>query len=573
MKKREQGILTVEASIVLTLCVLFMLFLFSFARVYNAQSMVSHAVLQSSDAVALESYLREETLTGSEADVTELANRFMGTTSINAESYTSLRSADVPKIAKDKFVYAIGKNEAEADEKLKKLGVKDGLAGVDFSGSHIDLGNDDVVVYVNYTIEMQFGVFGMDEISVTKAAKSKTFGDILFGISVVPEDPIMGSASGSGNYKHGTQVQISATPNYGYKFKKWADGSTDNPRTVTVTGATTYVAVFEQSEFGVNLVSSPAEGGTTSGGGTYKYLDSATISATPATGYHFTKWSIYSHKDTITKSDNNQTTSLNIDQSYTCTAFFDKNSYTINVETSGTTSCNAYIVYNSSNKSSINAPYQAGFKLTAPSVSGYKFLGWKEKDSSSYFSTSSSVSMNVPAANVTYVACYESTIRTVNFYNYNGSLYASRQVHAGNSLGSSMPANPKAIGQRFGGWQNFNQSTIVYNNTDVYGSWSTCTNHRVGDCGEVHTIKATKLSSHSSPGTTYQCMCIVCADCGCYLKWQNRRWVKSDGKWWNTGNGSSIYISPSVWCISHKNPSGGCAGYKDRNSNGTYHIH
>lgn len=571
MKKREQGILTVEASIVLTLCVLFMLFLFSFARVYNAQSMVSHAVLQSSDAVALESYLREETLTGSEADVTELANRFMGTTSINAESYTSLRSADVPKIAKDKFVYAIGKNEAEADEKLKKLGVKDGLAGVDFSGSHIDLGNDDVVVYVNYTIEMQFGVFGMDEISVTKAAKSKTFGDILFGISVVPEDPIMGSASGSGNYKHGTQIQISATPNYGYKFKKWADGSAENPRTVTVTGATTYVAVFEQSEFGVNMVSSPTEGGTTSGGGTYKYLDSATISATPATGYHFTKWSIYSHKDTITKSDNNQTTALNIDQSYTCTAYFDKNSYTINVETSGTTSGNAYIVYNSSNKSSITAPYQAGFKLTAPSVSGYRFLGWKEKDSSSYFSTSSSVSMNMPAANVTYVACYESTIRTVNFYNYNGSLYATRQVHAGNSLGSSMPANPKAIGQRFGGWQNFNRNTVVYNNTNVYGSWSTCTSHRAGDCGVVHSIKATKLSSHSNPGKTYECMCIVCADCGCYLTWKNNRWTKADGRNWTASDGSKIYISPAVWCIRHQ--WGSCEGYKNRESDGTYYVH
>ena len=95
-------------------------------------------------------------------------------------------------------------------------------------------------MYVNYTIEMQFGVFGMEEIPVTKAAKSKTFGDILFGISVVPEDSIKGSASGSGNYKHGSKVQISATPNYGYKFKQWDDGNTENPRTVTVTGAATY---------------------------------------------------------------------------------------------------------------------------------------------------------------------------------------------------------------------------------------------------------------------------------------------------------------------------------------------
>ena len=58
MKKREQGVLTVEASIVLTVCILFILFLFSFARIYSAQSMVGHAVIQASDAIALESYFR-----------------------------------------------------------------------------------------------------------------------------------------------------------------------------------------------------------------------------------------------------------------------------------------------------------------------------------------------------------------------------------------------------------------------------------------------------------------------------------------------------------------------------------
>lgn len=543
MKKREQGILTVEASIVLTLCILFILFLFSFARVYSAQSLVSHAVLQSSDAVALESFLRESTLTGSEADVTELANRFMGTTSISADSYTSLRSADVPKIAKEKFVYALGNNASAADQKLKKVGVKDGLAGIDFSASKIDLGNDDVIVYVNYTIQMQFPVFGMDEISVTKAAKSKTFGDILFGISVVPENPIMGSASGSGSYKHGSQVQISAAPNYGYKFKKWADGNTDNPRTVTVTGAQTYVAVFEESEFGVNLVSSPGAGGSTSGGGTYKYLDSATISATPADGYHFTKWSIYSHKDKTTKSVNNQTASLNIDQSYTCTANFDKNSYTVKVETSGTTSANAYIIYNRSNKSSITALYQKGFKLTAPSVSGYRFLGWKEKGSSSYFTTSSSINMNVPAKNVIYVACYESTIRTVNFYNYDGSLYATRTVFAGQSLGSNMPGRPYYSNYKFNGWQNFNANTVVYNNMSVYGSWSWCNHYNLGHCGKRHWITPyfngySPARGHYSNGhMQYFRICCICVDCGNFMwnycgsctSYKNDPWVNVHG--------------------------------------------
>ena len=505
MKKREQGILTVEASIVLTLCMLFILFLFSFARVYNAQSLVSHAVLQSSDAVALESYLREETLEGKEDAVSELANRFMGTTTVSADSYKSLRSADIPKIAKEKFVHAIGKNESEADKRLKNLGVKGGLAGVDFSGSRLDLGHDDVIICVNYTIEMQFSILGMDEIDVTKVAKSKTFGDILFNIETVAQDPVMGTASGGGKYRHGTQIEISAKASYGYKFKQWDDGNTDNPRTVTVTGAKKYTAIFEQNEFGINLRSSPDIAGSTSGSGVYKYLDVASISAYPATGYHFSKWSIYSHKDKKTKSVTDQTLTLKVDQSYTCTAIFDKNLYSVNVETSGTTSGNAYIVYNSQIKTSITAPYQEGYKLVAPSISGFKFLGWKEKGSSNYFSTSLSVYMNVPAGNITYVACYESTLRAVNFYNYNGSLYATRYVYAGNSIGGNMPQDPYYEGFRFNGWKSFNSGTIVHEDMAVYGNWVYCIKHSYGNCGVRHYFETqwwSATSIHVTPGTS-----------------------------------------------------------------------
>ena len=114
MKKGERGILTVEASIVLTLCTFFILFLFSFVRVYSAQSLVSHAVLQSSDAVALESYLREQAYSGKEAQIVELANRLNGSGVVSGDSFTSLRSADLPKVAKEKFVYAISDTESFA---------------------------------------------------------------------------------------------------------------------------------------------------------------------------------------------------------------------------------------------------------------------------------------------------------------------------------------------------------------------------------------------------------------------------------------------------------------------------
>lgn len=54
-----------------------------------------------------------------------------------------------------------------------------------------------------------------------------------------------GTTTGGGSYEYGESATLTATPNSGYKFKQWSDGSTENPRTVTVTGAAAYTAEFE----------------------------------------------------------------------------------------------------------------------------------------------------------------------------------------------------------------------------------------------------------------------------------------------------------------------------------------
>ncbi len=55
-----------------------------------------------------------------------------------------------------------------------------------------------------------------------------------------------GTTLGSNTYAYGSTVQISATANEGWEFTGWSDGTTDNPRTITVTGAATYTAIFKE---------------------------------------------------------------------------------------------------------------------------------------------------------------------------------------------------------------------------------------------------------------------------------------------------------------------------------------
>ena len=70
---------------------------------------------------------------------------------------------------------------------------------------------------------------------------------VFIGTSV--NDQAMGSVTGMGTYDKGTTVTLTATANEGYRFVRWSDDVTDNPRTVTadVNGAA-YTAVFEAVE-------------------------------------------------------------------------------------------------------------------------------------------------------------------------------------------------------------------------------------------------------------------------------------------------------------------------------------
>lgn len=67
-----------------------------------------------------------------------------------------------------------------------------------------------------------------------------------FAITVVASPAEGGTVSGGGTFDYNKTATLTATANAGWKFKQWNDGNTSNPRTVTVTGATTYTATFEK---------------------------------------------------------------------------------------------------------------------------------------------------------------------------------------------------------------------------------------------------------------------------------------------------------------------------------------
>ena len=103
-------------------------------------------------------------------------------------------------------------------------------------------------------------------------------------------DENQGSVEGAGVFDYLAEIQISATPAYGYHFSSWSDGNTFNPRTITLTKDVTLTANFAPNKYLIN-VSCNAEQGSVKGSGSYTYLSNRTIEATSNYGYHFKQWS------------------------------------------------------------------------------------------------------------------------------------------------------------------------------------------------------------------------------------------------------------------------------------------
>ena len=103
-----------------------------------------------------------------------------------------------------------------------------------------------------------------------------------------------------GTFSSGTQVSITATPNAGYSFSGWSNGSTANPLTVTLNSNTTITANFQVIVNSYILTLTAGEGGAVTGGGEYEEGTEVTITAIPDEGYEFTSWSDGSTEESIT---------------------------------------------------------------------------------------------------------------------------------------------------------------------------------------------------------------------------------------------------------------------------------
>lgn len=92
---------------------------------------------------------------------------------------------------------------------------------------------------------------------VLKMKNHVSWSNMVFNaVTLTPQDDVViaNTITGSGNYNHGAEVTLTATPATGYEFVEWSDGETANPYTFTATKEVNLTATFQKKSYTVTIV-------------------------------------------------------------------------------------------------------------------------------------------------------------------------------------------------------------------------------------------------------------------------------------------------------------------------------
>ncbi len=314
----------------------------------------------------------------------------------------------------------------------------DTIAG-SVSGSGLYSYNDSVILIATANAGYHFQYWNDGNTSNPRllfASQDTSFTAIFLSntstITVSNNNPTMGSVSGGGTYYYQNLAVITATPFYGYHFTSWNDGNTSNPRTVSVSQDSLFVANFAANIYTISASGNNNTMGTVTGGGSYGYQSSATISATANFGYHFVQWN-----DGIV--DNPRTLTVVSDSSFV--AQFAANSYSVSVSVNDTAMGTAYGsgYYN----------YNSIAAVSAVPAYGYHFVQWNDGDTSN-------PRMVTVLGNSSYIAQFAVNSYSVSVVSANASMGSASGggnfVHGASTYISATPAN----GYHFTQWSDGN---------------------------------------------------------------------------------------------------------------------
>ena len=115
-----------------------------------------------------------------------------------------------------------------------------------------------------------------------------------YNINVSANPTAGGTVTGGGTFNYGQSCSVVATAAAGYSFTNWTENgsvvSTNASYTFAVNANRNLVAHFTANTYTVTVSASPTNGGIVTGGGTFTYGQSCTLTATANSGFTFINW-------------------------------------------------------------------------------------------------------------------------------------------------------------------------------------------------------------------------------------------------------------------------------------------
>ena len=285
-------------------------------------------------------------------------------------------------------------------------------------------------------------------------------------LTVQPNNASWGTVSGGGTFYEGVITSISASANDGYLFRRWSDGETYNPRTLSLSSNLTLTAIFEPiPTWTLTLLVSPVGAGTVDGAGTYLETATATFSTTPNTGYRFLRWS---------DGSTNLSRSMRLTQDTSLTAIYEAiPTYTITANVATGQGTYGTVTGGGTYYENTTAT------LRAQPNTGYRFTRWSD-----------GVTTNPRTVTVTANATYTAEFEEFNIYYVDlglpsGTMWAEVNVGA---------INPYDYGDYFAWGETAPKTTYNWTNYAHGSSTSSltkyCTNSSYGTVDNKSTLEA-----------------------------------------------------------------------------------
>lgn len=175
-EENNSGSITLEAAIVVPLFIILMLLVNGLFVMFMGQQIMSHTLIQSAKSLAFDPYSSQRVAANEEDD---LADMFIDIFSFGSGDHVSTDKwyeedpENIVEVIKERYVAYLKESQSSAANLLDEIGVKNGLNGLDFSGSSLEDGI--LTVKMKYTQEFIFNAVGLADFEREISVKVKLF--------------------------------------------------------------------------------------------------------------------------------------------------------------------------------------------------------------------------------------------------------------------------------------------------------------------------------------------------------------------------------------------------------------